>query len=520
MASRYWINNGGNWNDTTHWSATSGGAGSAGVPGAGDDVFFDANSFTLTGQTVTLNTAIDCSSWDWSAVTNNPHLTDTAAATPNPRIRNGGFILSSSMTISLSTITYFALGDFGTGVNFSINLAGQTLPAISVGFFGATTTVSLLSDITLTGTFSFPVGGPQGNAILTTNNYNITCRDISFIGPASGTTATYNFGTTTLTTTNGGITMNPSSITRTLNASSATFVINQTSATANTGLVDLTNGETGTIGTLKINSGTVGCSTTVDPVWGGIAITNLIVMPGATFKISPSKSLTVTNFTANGTSSSNIILKSQTDTSAGTITASTASVSYVNVRDNIAAGAGIPFVDIPGGTNTGNNTNWIFPISGTNLPSYNSSLISSVSRVQQNTPFPQFVIGGRNTSSYALFKKSTTYGSVYNIWRSQMFEVGKDFDVQSIHFNLVPDLDSNTEIIPVLYFDDSATSSVGTTINSTNYANTNKLITLRAPNFSNAVHGKYNFFLEFQFTGSSLAVIALPITINLDILDT
>jgi len=54
----YWVGGTGNWNDPTRWSlAGSGGAPqtAAGcLPTLNDDVFFDANSFTATGQTVTI----------------------------------------------------------------------------------------------------------------------------------------------------------------------------------------------------------------------------------------------------------------------------------------------------------------------------------------------------------------------------------------------------------------------------------------------------------------------------------
>lgn len=54
MASRFWVGGTGAWDNatTTHWSATSGGAGGASVPGSGDTVTFDASS---GGGTVTLN---------------------------------------------------------------------------------------------------------------------------------------------------------------------------------------------------------------------------------------------------------------------------------------------------------------------------------------------------------------------------------------------------------------------------------------------------------------------------------
>lgn len=154
------------------------------------------------------------------------------------------------------------------------------------------------------------------------------------------------------------------------------------------------------------------------------------------------------------------------------------------------------------------------------LPSYASSLISAVTRVQQNVPLPQFVIGGRNSGTYKLFKKSTTYD--FTVWRSKVFQIGKNFDVLQIKFAVIPVIAANMSIIPVLYFDNENANSIGTTINLTNYpvdaaGNGQKLVILTAKNFSNAVHGKNNFFLELQITSSVLTVVELPITIELEV---
>ncbi|MBL4703456.1 MAG: SprB repeat-containing protein, partial [Flavobacteriales bacterium] len=46
-ADFYWVNNSGNWDDAAHWSNSSGGNGGVGVPGANDNVYFDASSFTI-----------------------------------------------------------------------------------------------------------------------------------------------------------------------------------------------------------------------------------------------------------------------------------------------------------------------------------------------------------------------------------------------------------------------------------------------------------------------------------------
>ena len=81
MANRFWVGDGGNWSDNTnHWSASDGGAGGAALPGAGDDVFFTANSFTIGAQTVEAD-AGDVrrgKNMDWTGATNSPTFTVNA----------------------------------------------------------------------------------------------------------------------------------------------------------------------------------------------------------------------------------------------------------------------------------------------------------------------------------------------------------------------------------------------------------------------------------------------------------
>jgi hypothetical protein len=74
MANRYWVGNSGNWSDTAHWSTTSGGAGGASVPGSTDDAIFNASSFSLASQTVTINSGgfRMCNNLDLTGVTNTP----------------------------------------------------------------------------------------------------------------------------------------------------------------------------------------------------------------------------------------------------------------------------------------------------------------------------------------------------------------------------------------------------------------------------------------------------------------
>jgi alpha-tubulin suppressor-like RCC1 family protein len=48
----YWVGEGGNWDDTGHWSLSSGGGGGEQIPTLYDNVIFDSNSITLEDQSV------------------------------------------------------------------------------------------------------------------------------------------------------------------------------------------------------------------------------------------------------------------------------------------------------------------------------------------------------------------------------------------------------------------------------------------------------------------------------------
>ncbi|MBK7696747.1 MAG: hypothetical protein IPI30_21235 [Saprospiraceae bacterium] len=72
-ANYYWVGGTGNWNDLTHWATASGGAiKHTIVPSVLDNVIFDINSFTATGQTVTVNQEAYCMDFKWDNVANNP----------------------------------------------------------------------------------------------------------------------------------------------------------------------------------------------------------------------------------------------------------------------------------------------------------------------------------------------------------------------------------------------------------------------------------------------------------------
>lgn len=68
-SDRYWIGGSGDWEDSAHWSDSSGGVGYAGIPETTNNVFFDANSFTLAGQLVIVNFTANCNNFDYRSAT-------------------------------------------------------------------------------------------------------------------------------------------------------------------------------------------------------------------------------------------------------------------------------------------------------------------------------------------------------------------------------------------------------------------------------------------------------------------
>ncbi len=74
--SYYWVGGTGLWSDYAHhWATTSGGTTfHSQPPSSVNNVFFDANSFNSTGQTVTVDVEAACRNMNWSGATHKPNL--------------------------------------------------------------------------------------------------------------------------------------------------------------------------------------------------------------------------------------------------------------------------------------------------------------------------------------------------------------------------------------------------------------------------------------------------------------
>lgn len=132
----YWVGGAGDWNDKSHWAASSGGAGGYCVPFTGDDVVFDQNSgFTAGNNTVTATTgAAWCHNMTWTNLTGAPvfdnrgkQLQIYGSMVLDPTLTMYGNIIFKGTEASTLTANGFNLGNpyfrfERTGVNGGVTL--------------------------------------------------------------------------------------------------------------------------------------------------------------------------------------------------------------------------------------------------------------------------------------------------------------------------------------------------------------------------------------------------------------
>ena len=136
---------------------------------------------------------------------------------------------------------------------------------------------------------------------------------------------------------------------------------------------------------------------------------------------------------------------------------------------------------------------------------------------QSSNAIKQPIVGWKDASSQGIDKITTGGGGVNqaNVWRSQIFRVGKKFSLNRIRIPLTSPVVSGTIITATFYIDElTASQSLGNIINFTNYVNGEKNIAQRMNN----VKGNHSFMLELRWTGTILTGVALPITIHGEVL--
>lgn len=197
MASRFWVGGTGTWDssDTTHWAASSNGAGGQSVPTSADTVTFDGSSGggTVTVNHATLNvqtltTGAFTGTLDFSANNNNITITSSTGyagsgtGTRTINLGNGTWTLSNnSATWSMSTVTGLTLNANGSTIAFTsttpsgtrdLQTGGLTFNNVTVtgyndGDLFSTSGAGTIASLTLGASVNWNI--PQGTTITVTN---------------------------------------------------------------------------------------------------------------------------------------------------------------------------------------------------------------------------------------------------------------------------------------------------------------------------------------------------------------
>lgn len=140
-ADYYWVGGSGSWNDLSHWATTSGGPlRHAVVPGATDNVIFDANSFTAPNQEVSVTEEnIFANNFSWIGASFSPRFSTIEGTKIN-------IYGSISLIEAMSWVVNGEIAMRGNGIALSIDAAGHTFPSI-LSFNEPSGSFQLLSDL-------------------------------------------------------------------------------------------------------------------------------------------------------------------------------------------------------------------------------------------------------------------------------------------------------------------------------------------------------------------------------------
>lgn len=137
MANRYWVGNGGNINDTAHWSDVSGGTGGFSVPTSADDVYFDDLSFSLAGQDVLIPVSFSCNDIDCSDLA---YLTNFKCSSVSTPINIYGNTKLSSNVFGYGSGIYLILKLCAT-TSKTLNINGAILSQVFIDGVGGSWTM-------------------------------------------------------------------------------------------------------------------------------------------------------------------------------------------------------------------------------------------------------------------------------------------------------------------------------------------------------------------------------------------
>lgn len=330
----YWVGNSGNWSDyANHWATSSGGTTfHAQAPTLIDDVYFDANSFTSSGATVTLDVEGDCRNMDWLSSLFSPTLAGPAA---NLNIY-GGLVLSPFMNQNWTGSWNFKAQN---GNTYGIDVQGKTLTNVDINTL-TNSAYKLVNDLKASNSIDLIAGGfqTQGNAV-NTKEFNLIGAD----------TRNLTLGSSKITITNGKWDVQDAT-NLTITPGTSEIIVQSEGSNAHF------YGGGMTYRDLRFNT----ASTMNGTLTGNNTFNTLRVLPGVTLSVASGSTQTTGNLIASGTCTKGLTILSDAPGSAAIFSQASGTVnsSFVTLQDINATG-GATF-NANQSTDLGNNTGWNF----------------------------------------------------------------------------------------------------------------------------------------------------------------
>ena len=127
-------------------------------------------------------------------------------------------------------------------------------------------------------------------------------------------------------------------------------------------------------------------------------------------------------------------------------------------------------------------------------------------------PYLTPIVGSRDGTGVQIDKRSTTYQTSF--YRSDLYKIGDKFSIIKIEIPLVDAVAANQTLSVQIVSNSFTTTTTLATVNSTNYPNGERTITL----YPAGLLLRNNFVLDLTFSGTSLMVVGLPIKIIVQLL--
>jgi len=349
MADRYWVGGTGNWDTvtTTHWSASSGGAGGASVPTSSDNVIFDSGSNNAS-YNPTIIDVVSCLNIDFTNPSSGT-LTFTLPAGANSLNVFGSWTVHSNI-ILLGASSNAILNFKATATGKTITTNGIAFPDSTIDFNGVGGGWTLQDNVTHNGSHQMNVtkgAFDTGNKNISTPGFNSD----------NVNTRTVTLGTSTITVTTALGCQFSQTTGLTFSGASSTITL----STGNGGF----SGGGLTWGTVNINGNGSNIIVTGSNTISALSIS---AANGKIVKFTAGTTQTVTTFTASGTDQNILTLKSSSNGSTWTISKSSGTVNcnFLSLQDSTASG-GATFNAGINSTDVSNNSGWVFatkPTSG------------------------------------------------------------------------------------------------------------------------------------------------------------